>query len=173
MLALKTDDVETQNWIITALLPSVYWQQQQAKTRHPELKQRYQQAAAQADQKVLNHPFTLQIPAPERQQWRLWCQEMAHHYQRTSSAVEGRNGYLSRLHHARRGFSPQTLKVATIIHNFDLRRPDGSTAAQRLFDHEFPNLFNSVVDAMSDLPMPRKSSKAHPPKPSPTLTVPA
>jgi hypothetical protein len=41
-------------------------------------------------------------------------------YQRTSSAVEGRNGYLSRLHHARRGFSKQSLQVLTIIHNFDL-----------------------------------------------------
>jgi hypothetical protein len=173
VLALKTDDVETQNWIITALLPWVYWHQQQAKTRHPELKQRYQQAAAQAHQNVLNHPLTSQISEPERQQWRLWCQEMAHHYQRTSSAVEGRNGYLSRLHHAGRGFSPQTLKVATILHNFDLRRPDGTTAAQRLFDHEFPNLFNSVVASMGDLPMPRKSSKAQPPKPLPTLTVPA
>ena len=173
VLALKTDDVETQNWIITALLPWVYWHQQQAKTRHPELKQRYKQAATQAYQTLLKHPWTLQVPPPERQQWSSWCQEMAHHYQRTSSAVEGRNGYLSRLHHAGRGFSPTTLKVATIIHNFDLRRPDGTTAAQRLFDHEFPNLFNSVVDSMGDLPMPRKSSKAQRPKPLPTLTVPA
>lgn len=173
VLALKTDDVETQNWIITALLPWVYWQQQQTKTRHPELKHRYQQAVLQSYQKVLTHPLTLQIPELERQQWTLWCQEMANHYQRTSSAVEGRNGYLSRLHHAGRGFSPTALKVATIIHNFDLRRPDGTTAAQRLFDHEFPNLFDSIVASMGDLPMPRKSSKAHRPKPLPTLNVPA
>ena len=98
---------------------------------------------------------------------------MTNHYQRTSSAVEGRNGYLSRLHHAGRGFSPKTLKVATIMHNFDLRRPDGTTAAQRLFEHEFPNLFDSVVQSMGDLPIPCQSSKAHPPKPLPTLTVPA
>ena len=161
------------HWIITALLPWVYWQQQQTKTRHPELKHRYQQAVLQSYQKVLKHPLTLQIPELERQQWTLWCQEMAHHYQRTSSAVEGRNGYLSRLHHAGRGFSPTALKVATIIHNFDLRRPDGTTAAQRLFDHEFPNLFDSIVASMGDLPMPRKSSKAHRPKPLPTLNVPA
>ena len=51
----------------------MYWQQQ-AKTRHPELKHRYQQAAALTDEKVLNHPFTDQIPDPERQQWTFWCQ---------------------------------------------------------------------------------------------------
>jgi len=38
------------------------------------------------------------------------------------SAVEGRNGYLSRLHHSHRGFTEQTLKVLTVIHNFDLKR---------------------------------------------------
>jgi len=43
-------------------------------------------------------------------------------FQRTSSAVEGRNGYLSRLHHSHRGFTEQTLKVLTVIHNFDLLR---------------------------------------------------
>jgi Family of unknown function (DUF6399) len=102
-----------------------------------------------------------------------WAEEMSTKYQRTSSAVEGRNGSLSRLHHAGRGFSPQGLKVATIIHNFDLKRADGTTAAQRLFDHEFPNLFTWLVDAMGNLPMPRKSSKTHIPKPLRTLNVPA
>ncbi len=52
--------------------------------------------------------------------------------ERTSSAVEGRNGYLSGLHHPNRGFTEQTLKVLTVIHNFDLKRDDGTTAAQRL-----------------------------------------
>lgn len=172
-LALQTDDVDLQNWIITALLPWVYWQQQTAKTRHPDLKQRYQQAATQAHDALRQHPWTAQIKPLQQQQWLTWGEWMTAKYQRTSSAVEGRNGYLSRLHQAGRGFSPQTLKVATIIHNFDLKRADGTTAAQRLFDHEFPNLFAWVVNAMGDLPMPRKSSKAHPPKPPSKLVFPA
>ena len=79
--------------------------------------------------------------------------------ERTSSAVEGRNGYLSRLHHANRGFNEQTLKVLTIIHNFDLKRDDGSTAAQRLFGKPFPDVFDWVVRHMGELPSPRKSKK--------------
>jgi Family of unknown function (DUF6399) len=169
VLAIETDDIRTQNWVITALLPWIYWKQQSAKTRTPALKQSYQIAAERAYQALINHPDTQDLYQPF---WVDWSQEMTHKYQRTSSAVEGRNGYLSRLHHAGRGFSPQTLKVATIIHNFDLKRADGTTAAQRLFGHEFPNLFDSIVDSMGDLPMPRKSSKAHRPKSLPTLLFP-
>lgn len=90
---------------------------------------------------------------------------MANNCQRTAAAVEGRNGYLNRLHHAGRGFSPQTLKVLTLIHNFHLKRPDGTTAAQWLFDYEFPDLFEWVVEHMSDLPLARRSPQAHSPNP--------
>jgi hypothetical protein len=81
--------------------------------------------------------------------------------------VEGRNGYLSGLHHAGRDLSEQTLKVLTIIHNFDLKRADGSTAVQRLFDHRFPNLFEWVIDYMDELPVARRSSKAKQANPLP------
>jgi hypothetical protein len=70
-----------------------------------------------------------------------WAQWMCAKYQPTSSAVEGRNGYLSGLHHAGRGLGEQNLRVLTTIHNFDLKRADGTTAAQRLFERRFPDLF--------------------------------
>jgi len=54
---------------------------------------------------------------------------MCANYQRTSSAVEGRNGYFAQRHHASRGFSAQALTVLTVLHNFDLKRPDGTTAS--------------------------------------------
>jgi len=47
---------------------------------------------------------------------------------------------VSELHHARRGFAEQFLNVLTIIHNFGPKRTDDTTAAQRLFSHEFPDL---------------------------------
>jgi hypothetical protein len=56
--------------------------------------------------------------------------------------------------------------VLTIIHNFDLKRPDGTTAAQRLFRHEFPDLFEWRLDHIGDLPRPRRSAKVHLPKPA-------
>jgi len=83
------------------------------------------------------------------------------------------SSWLKLLHHAGRGFSAQTLQVLTIIHNFDLKRADGTTAAQRLFNQTFPDLFESVVASMGDLPLPRKSSKAHRPKSLSTMLFPA
>ena len=164
-LGTQTANIDIQNWMLGCLLPWVYWLQQVDKTQHPELKARYQQAVDSAAQQVLNHPLTQSMPAAERQTWIDWARWMANNYQRTSSALEGRNGYLTRLHHAGRGFSPQTLKVLTIIHNFHLKRPDGTTAAQRLFGYEFPDLFEWVVAHMGDLPLARRSLKAHSPNP--------
>ncbi len=151
------------HWVLGLLLPWVYWLQQADKTHHRELNARYQQAADEAAKRLIAHSLTQSMPADERQAWIEWASWMAHNYQRTSSAVEGRNGYLTRLHHSGRGFSAQTLKVLTIIHNFHLQRPDGTTAAQRLFGYEFPDLFEWVVDHMGELPLARRSLKAHSP----------
>jgi hypothetical protein len=164
-LGTQTSNIDIQNWLLGCLLPWVYWLQQVDKTQNPERKARYQQAADTAAKQLLAHSLTSSMPAAERQDWIDWARWMANNYQRTSSAIEGRNGYLTRLHHAGRGFSPQTLKVLTIIHNFHLKRPDGTTAAQRLFDYEFPDLFEWVVEHMGDLPLARRSLKAHSPNP--------
>jgi hypothetical protein len=164
-LATQTPSVELQNWVMTVLFPWVYWLQQADKTQQSELKVRYQQASDHAAQKLLEHPITQTMVAAERQIWIDWARWMVNNYQRTSSAVEGRNGYLTRLYHSGRGFCKQTLKVLTIIHNFHLKRPDGTTAAQRLFDHEFPDLFDWVVDHMGALPLARQSQKVHRPNP--------
>ncbi len=164
-LSQETTSVEIQNWVLTVLLPWVYWLQQTDKTQHPQLKARYQEASEDAAQRLLAHPLTQSLPSQERQTWIEWARWMANNYQRTSSSVEGRNGYLTRLHHSGRGFSQQTLKVLTIIHNFHLKRPDGTTAAQRLFDYEFPDLFEWVVNHLGDLPPARQSSKSQRPNP--------
>jgi Family of unknown function (DUF6399) len=116
--------------------------------------------------------MTQVLSSSEQQHWTSWAIWMCSKFQRTSSAVEGRNGYLSGLHHSNRGLTEQTLKVLTIIHNFDIKRDDGSTAAQRLFGRPFPDLFEWVVPQMRDLPHPRRTLKT-PKSGKPTLyTVP-
>jgi Family of unknown function (DUF6399) len=158
-LSQQTQDPDTQDWVLTVLLPWVYWHQQTHKTRQPQLKQGYLQAAQKAHTHLLAHSFTQSLDQSQQQLWVDWAIWMCAKFQRTSSAVEGRNGYLSRLHHANRGFTQQSLKVLTIIHNFDLKRHDGTTAAQRLFDKQFPDLFESVVLNMGDLPRARRTVK--------------
>jgi Family of unknown function (DUF6399) len=112
-LKAQTQDSDTQDWVLTVLLPWVYWHQQTQKTRQPQLKQGYLQAAQMAEDALLKHPFTLSLQESQQQQWVDWAIWMCAKFQRSSSTVEGRNGYLSRLHHANRGFTEQSLKVLT------------------------------------------------------------
>lgn len=150
---------QTSNWLLTCLLPLVYWQQQVDRTKSPSLKHAYQSAYAQALRAYHQDPFTSTLSAESLQQWWGWAEWMVTKFQRTSSPVEGRNGYLSRLHHTGRGLSANRLQVLTVIHNFALKRTDGSTAARRLFGRQFPDLFEYIVDHMGELPIPRKARK--------------
>ena len=159
--SLVTEELDelTQNWLVSCLLPEVYWLAQFDKTKNRDLRQIYQKAYEQAHQQLLAHQLTLTLNQVELKQWHDWANLMVAKFQRTSSAIEGRNGYLSRLHHSGRGLSESDLQVLTIIHNFDLRRADGSTAAQRFFGRTFPELFPWLMAQMGDLPSPRKPRK--------------
>lgn len=150
------------NWVLTSLLPVVYWQQQMDKTKTPTLKQAYHSALAQAQLTYHHDPVTKSLSSESLQYWWSWAEWMVSKFQRTSSPVEGRNGYVSRIHHSARGLSASRLQVLTVIHNFDLKRSDGSTAAQRLFGRQFPNLFDYLIEHMGDLPQPRKARKTVP-----------
>lgn len=160
--SLLTEELNelTPNWLVGYLLPEVYWFAQLKKTKNRDLKQVYQKAYEKAHQELLAHQLTLTLNPVEIEQWRDWGTLMVAKFQRTTSAIEGRNGYLSRLHHSGRGLSEKDLQVLTIIHNFDLRRADGSTAASRFFGRDFPELFPWLMSRIDDLPSPRKSRKS-------------
>lgn len=77
--------------------------------------------------------------------WMEKGREMAEVFQRSSSCVEGRNGMLSLSHHRFHRLNERSLKVLTIVHNFDVRRADGTTAAERFFEAKHENLFDCLV----------------------------
>jgi len=89
-LCSQTQDPDTQHWVLI-LLPWVYWHQQ-TERRHTELKQGYHQATQQAHARFLAHSFTHTETLAQQQQWIDWAIWMC--ASSTSSAVEGRNGYL-------------------------------------------------------------------------------
>ncbi|MDL1968119.1 MAG: DUF6399 domain-containing protein [Deltaproteobacteria bacterium] len=49
---------------------------------------------------------------------------------------------------------------STVIHNFGLTRLNGTTASGRLFEIDFPDLFEFVVNQMGDLPIARMDRKS-------------
>jgi DNA-binding transcriptional ArsR family regulator len=166
-------DEPTQSWFQQQLLPVVYWQAQVEKTQTPALKTAYQQAFRQAQAVLLQHPLTATVTPSALETYHAWARDLAGQFQRASSAVEGRNGYLSQLNHCARGTPTQRLKVMTVIHNFDLKRADGTTAAERLFRTSFPDLFDWMVERMAPLPVPRKPRTPAKFNPLKLLTVPA
>jgi Family of unknown function (DUF6399) len=172
-LSLQTDDPMTRDWVCSALLPALYWQQQAQRTKNSDLKQAYQQAADLAQVTLLATPFHRKLSPEQLSQWQAWGRWMVTKFQRTSSAVEGRNGYLTQIHHNRRGLSPRRLKVQTTIHNFYLKRADGSTAAERLFGKASPDLFESLLKQMPILPQARRRKVMPKTKILPPSTVPA
>jgi len=147
-------------WADELLLPLMYWHEQLRRTRCPGQKAQIAlvlQAVAEAFER---HPCTQKLTAELLEGWKAWAAEHARAFQRASSAVEGRNGYLSQMQHNHRGLPTRRYQVWTALHNFDGRATDGTTPASRFFRRSFPDLFESVLSQIDELPMPRQRRQA-------------
>jgi hypothetical protein len=146
-------------WVEELLLPLLYWQQQTARTRCPRRKTQMVQALQAIRDAFETHPITQQMAPNVLADWQAWAAERATTFQRASSAVEGRNGYLSQMHHNHRGLPKRRYKVWTVLHNFDCHAPDRTTPAARFFRRAFPDLFETVLSQVGDLPRPRQRNQ--------------
>ena len=147
-------------WVAELLLPLMYWQQHLSHTRCPRRKGKILQAWAAVQKGFETHPITQQLAPEVLADWQMWAADHAKAFQRASSAVEGRNGYLSQMHHNHRGLPKRRYKVWTVLHNFDCRAPDGTTPASRFFRREFPDFFETVLSKIDALPRPRRRNQA-------------
>ena len=81
--------------------------------------------------------------------------KLAEVFQRSSSNVEGRNGYLSRRNHQLRGLDhPRKRECLTAMHNFFLTRADGTTAAERFFGQKPRSMFAVILASVEIPPAP-------------------
>jgi len=81
--------------------------------------------------------------------------KLAEVFQRSSSNVEGRNGYLALRNHQLRGLDhPRKRECLTAVHNFLLTRPDGTTAAERFFGQKPRSLFAAILESVEIPPAP-------------------
>lgn len=95
-------------------------------------------------------------PAAVRARLEATAAWLAGHFVRASSGVEGHNGFLSLRYHHRRALPPALLKALMVIHNYVLRREDGTTAAERFFAARHDDLFEHLVEVVVPLPRPRR-----------------
>jgi hypothetical protein len=147
-------------WVHECLLPMVYWDYQVGRTRCRRRKAAMQAAWQTAQAAFDRHTITQRLAPHVLAEWHAWATDRVKAFQRASSAVEGRNGFLSQLHHNQRGLPKQRYKVWTVLHNFDCRAPEGTTPASRFFRRAFPDLFETVLSHVNDLPRPRQRNQS-------------
>jgi hypothetical protein len=83
------------------------------------------------------------------------AQRLAAVFQRSSSNVEGRNGYLSLRSHQLRGLDlPRKRQCFTAMHNFFLTRSAGTTAAERFFGQKPRSMFAAILESVELAPAP-------------------
>jgi hypothetical protein len=91
----------------------------------------------------------------EQSQLKAEATKLADVFQRSSSNVEGRNGYLSLRNHQLRGLDrPRKREWLTAVHNFLLTRPDGTTAAERFFGQKPRSMFAAILGSVDIPPAP-------------------
>lgn len=146
-------------WAKECLLPCIYWAHHVAHTRCARRKAKLRRALEASQTAFDHHVLTKQLPLQALEEWQAWAGQRVRAFQRTSSAVEGRNGYLAQMHHNQRGLPQQRHKVWTVLHNFDCRALDGTTPAARFFGRGFPDFFETVLPHMATLPRPRQRNR--------------
>jgi hypothetical protein len=147
-------------WVAAWLRPLMYWYAQLHRTRCPGQKAQIALMLQAVEEACERHPCTRQLRPEVLAGWKAWAAEHARAFQRASSAVEGRNGYLSQRQHNHRGLPLRRYQVWTALHTFDCRAVDGTTPASRFFRRSFPDLFESVLSQIDELPMPRQRRQA-------------
>lgn len=173
LLADNGQELALNDWIMHQLMPVIYWHTRWQQAKKKDYRRLYKTAWEKAQHVLWQHDLTQSLPEKQIVYWQQWCEEKVKHFQRTSSAVEGRNGRLSQLYHNGRGLTPNRLKALTVIHNYGARPSGKATPASQLFGQEFPDLFEWLLEVMGPLPLPRKRRMRKKPNPLIPVVVPA
>ena len=137
------------------LIPSFYLDRV-AQTRTVSDGQPLRELAARLRAPLFEPGGVLSELSPEAQdQLHNNAKRLAAVFQRSSSNVEGRNGYLSLRNHQLRGLDlPRKRECFTTMHNFFLTRPDGTTAAERFFGQKPRSMFAAILESVELPPAP-------------------
>ena len=150
--------------VVEGLIPALYLERVATRSTGAETRHRLRALSTQLLEPLRRpgHPLQALTPAA-RERIEQVAGECADLFQRSSSAVEGRNGQLSLYHHGRHRLGERKLGALTAVHNFHIRRADGTTAAERLFARAHASLFEQLIDRVP-LPPPPRRRRPRPPK---------
>ena len=152
--------------VIEQLIPAIYLERVASRSTRAESRHRLRTLSQQLLKPLRQPVHPLQQLAPTLQaRIEQVAAECADLFQRSSSAVEGRNGQLSLFHHGRHRLSDNKLAALTAVHNFHIRRLDGTTAAERFFGRAHVPLFEQLIDRVPLPPPPRQRRSIQPKQP--------
>jgi hypothetical protein len=138
------------------VIPLRYLESVRARASHASERRRVDDALATLRARLSSASAWTTQPAAVRARLEATAVWLASHFVRASSGVEGHNGFLSLRYHHRRALPPALLKALMVIHNYVLRREDGTTAAERFFGASHDDLFEHLLEVMPPLPRPRR-----------------
>jgi hypothetical protein len=145
------------------LLPGYYWELASARENIPEERKRTKELAKQLqDQAWAKGGALAALPEEERKEVQRVARQCAGLFCRSSSCVEGRNGRLSLFHHGQTRLSETRLKALTAVHNYVVRRADGTTAAERFFGQKQRDAFSWLLERLPELPRPAAKRRQQP-----------
>jgi len=139
------------------VLAGEYWAMAAGRARTAEERKRLQALSVELTKEAWRKGGALSSLSEEaRKAVSEVSREVAGMFQRSSSCVEGRNGRLSLQHHGHSRVSERRLKALTVLHNYMVKRPDGTTAAERFFGQKPKDVFSWLLERMPDLPRPAR-----------------
>jgi hypothetical protein len=151
-------------------IPAIYLDRVADRCTHAEQRRAPRALSAQLLEPLRQPEQAFQaLATDERQRLERVAAECADLFQRSSSCVEGRNGQWSLHHHGHHRLSDRKLAALAAMHHFFIRRPDGTTAAERFFGRPPAPLFAQLLERP---PLPPSPARRRPRLPKPAYLLP-
>jgi transcriptional regulator with XRE-family HTH domain len=156
--------------LVEQLIPALYLERVATRSNRAEPRHRLRTLSGQLLEPLRHstHPIHA-LPPADLARLEQVAGDCADRFQRSSSGVEGRNGQLALHHHGRHRLSDRKLAALTAVHNYHIRRADGTTAAERFFGRAHEALFAQVLQRM---PLPPRPARRRPRPPQQPYLMP-
>jgi hypothetical protein len=146
---------EAQRMVKEYLMASYYWQAAGRREKDPDERRRLAELAERLWKQAWSKGGALAaLSDGEKATVQQVARECVGLFSRSSSCVEGRNGRLSLFHHGQTRMSEKRLQALTVVHNYVVKREDGTTAAERFFGKKQRDAFAWLLERMPELPRP-------------------
>jgi hypothetical protein len=145
---------EAEQQVYAKVLSGLYWEQAARRGRTPAARQQKQRLGQQLQKEGWSSAALLPLAEWQRREVERVGREVVGLFQRSSSCVEGRNGRLSLFQHGHTRLSEGKLQALTAVHNYVVRREDGTTAAERFFGKKQRDVMGWLLEEMPELPRP-------------------